>query len=321
MGDDVMPDQVDVPLPVVVASSLARRFGARLAVDDLSFEVRRGEVLALLGPNGAGKTTTMRMLAGLLRPDRGVIALDGVPIGDDTGPLRNRIGLLTETPGLWDRLSLADNLLVHARLRGLDPPGAAVVRALDRMGLAARAGDRAGTLSKGMRQKAALARALMHAPDILLLDEPTSGLDPEVARAVRDHILDLRAGGCAIVIASHNLDEVERLADRVLVINTRVVAAGAPGELGALVRQGVSALVTFAAPPSSVGALATAYPGAIFDAGRVALRVPLAAGHADVPSLVRDLVERGAAITSVVVEHPALEDVYLALVRDDSGDA
>ena len=311
-----MADGSSTQPPFVSATRLSRRFGPRLAVDDVSLDVTRGRIVALLGPNGAGKTTTMRMLAGLLRPDAGTITLDGVPVGDDTAPLRARVGLLTETPGLWDRLSIADNLLVHARLHGLAAPAAAVGRALARLGLAARAGDRAGTLSKGMKQKVALARALLHAPALVLLDEPTSGLDPEMARSVRDHVRDLRADGCAIVLASHNLDEVERLADTVVVINTRVVADGPPAGLRARARHGATAVVRFAAPFDALDALAERHPGGWLEHGGRQLRVPLGADAARMPALVRDLVALDAQVEGISVDQPALEDAYLALVRD-----
>ena len=178
---------------MLTASHLTRRFGERVAVDDVSFELAPGEIFALVGPNGAGKTTTIRMLAGLIRPSAGTLR-----IGDDTfspqnAPrLRSRIGFLTETPGLWERLSVRRNLLVYARLHGLPRPDEAVREALDTFGVLDRAGDLAGQLSKGLKQRVALARTLLHKPRVVLLDEPTAGLDPESAREVRELVLGLR---------------------------------------------------------------------------------------------------------------------------------
>src|SRR5205807_9360871 len=179
---------------VLSATHLTRQFGSRIVVEDASFDVGPGEIVALLGPNGAGKTTTLRMLAGLIAPTTGSIAIDGVPLLPSTsGFLRSKIGFLTETPGLWDRLTVVENLRVYAGLYGLADAERAVARSLDLFELTDRRSTRAAELSKGMRQKVALARALIHGPSILLFDEPTSGLDPEVARTVRGLLAERRA--------------------------------------------------------------------------------------------------------------------------------
>ncbi len=175
---------------VVRATQLTRTFGARVAVSQLSLTLAAGELVALLGPNGAGKTTTLRMLAGLIEPSHGEVVLQGRPLtAASADSLRQHIGLLTEAPGLWDRLTVRLNLLTYARLYGLPNPHDAVQRALALVGLGDRTRDAAGTLSKGLRQRVALARALLHDPPIVLLDEPTAGLDPASARQVRDLIL------------------------------------------------------------------------------------------------------------------------------------
>ena len=170
-------------------SHLTRHFGSRVAVADVSFALAAGEIFALLGPNGAGKTTTLRMMAGLIAPTSGAVHIDGQQVtARSAGRLRAAIGFLTESPGLWDRLTVRQNLLTYARLYKLADPGQAVARALALFGLADRADDRTAQLSKGLRQRVALARTLLHDPRIVLLDEPTSGLDPESARTVRDLI-------------------------------------------------------------------------------------------------------------------------------------
>ena len=175
------------------AEHLTRRFGERVAVDDVSFELAPGEVFALLGPNGAGKTTTLRMLAGLIRPSSGTIRFGGDTLTRQNAPrLRSRIGFLTETPGLWERLDVRQNLLVYARLHGLPFPERSVDEALDAFDMRDRARDTAAQLSKGLKQRVALARTLLHRPDVILLDEPTAGLDPESAREVRELVLRLR---------------------------------------------------------------------------------------------------------------------------------
>ncbi|HEY6212171.1 MAG TPA: heme ABC exporter ATP-binding protein CcmA, partial [Vicinamibacterales bacterium] len=217
---------------MISASNLTRDFGDRTAVRGLTLDVARGEIVALLGPNGAGKTTTLRMLAGLIAPTSGTVRIDGVELTHATGTaLRGRIGLLTESPGLWDRLTVRENLDVYARLYGLVDRVQTIDRTLEQFQIADRASTRAAELSKGMRQKVALARALLHRPDVLLLDEPTSGLDPEFSRSVRGLLDQRRAAGCAILLSTHNLDEAERLADRVAVIQARLVACDRPADL------------------------------------------------------------------------------------------
>jgi ABC-2 type transport system ATP-binding protein len=162
---------------MISATRLTRRFGSRTVVDDVTLQVARGEIVALLGPNGAGKTTTLRMLAGLIAPTSGTIEIDGVPLTRATGmAVRSRIGFLTEAPGLWDRLTVRENLLLYARLYAVQKADHTVDRLLERFDLGARAAARTVELSKGTRQKVALARALLHEPAVLLLDEPTSGL-------------------------------------------------------------------------------------------------------------------------------------------------
>src|SRR5687768_18016864 len=167
----------------------------------------------------------MRMLAGLILADAGTITIDRVRVSESTANnARRAIGLLTETPGLWERLTVRANLLTYARLQNLDEPQQQVNRVLEQVDLADRASELAGKLSKGLKQRAALARALIHQPPVLLLDEPTSGLDPASARHVRDLIAGLRRQGCAVLVSTHNLAEAETLADRIAVLKTTLLA-------------------------------------------------------------------------------------------------
>jgi phospholipid/cholesterol/gamma-HCH transport system ATP-binding protein len=221
---------------VIAAQSLTRRFGKRTVVNDVSFEVGRGEILALLGPNGAGKTTTLRMLAGLIAPTSGSIAIDGVRLGRATGGLlRSRIGFLTESPGLWDRLTVSENLRVYAELYGLERPDHVVQGALEVFTLADHATARAAELSKGMRQKVALARALVHNPAILLLDEPTSGLDPIGAGDFDELVRTLqRTLGLTVFMVTHDLDSLYTACDRIAVLgNGKIIAAGSIADMQA----------------------------------------------------------------------------------------
>ena len=302
---------------MISALRLTRCFGPRVAVDEVTFDVARSEIVALLGPNGAGKTTTMRMLAGLIAPTRGSITIDGVPLTRATGSLlRQRIGFLTEAPGLWDRLTVRENLRIYAGLYALAGPERAIDRVLDTFELAGAASTRCAELSKGLRQKVALARALLHNPTILLLDEPTSGLDPEVARTVRRLLDAQRAAGCAILVSTHNLDEAERLADRVAVLQGRLLALDRPAVLGRRLTTGRVVV--------RVGGEASAHLPTVlaFDARASAqgstLVVTMARANGSTAALVRALVAAGADILEVRPETPALEDVYLHLVGDDS---
>ena len=298
---------------MIAARALTRRFGSRVVVDDVSFDVGRSEIVALLGPNGAGKTTTMRMLAGLIAPTTGTVAIDGVQLTRATGALlRSRIGFLTEAPGLWDRLTVRENLQVYAGLYGLANQGPVIDRALDLFELADRASTRAAELSKGMRQKVALARALLHEPRILLLDEPTSGLDPEITRSVRALLDERRAAGCSILVSTHNLDEAERLADRVAVLHGRLLALDSPASLRQRLRTGRVIVKLAGEPAAHVDVVRQFDRDAAIDGNTVVLR--LANAEHETPALVSALASEGARIVEVRQEVPALEDAYLHLI-------
>jgi len=292
-----------------------RRFGSRVVVDDVTFDVGRSEIVALLGPNGAGKTTTLRMLAGLIAPTSGTVVIDGVPLTRATGALlRSRIGFLTEAPGLWDRLTVRENLQVYAGLYGLTNHGPVIDRVLDLFELTDRGATRAAELSKGMRQKVALARALLHEPRILLLDEPTSGLDPEITRSVRALLDERRAAGCSILVSTHNLDEAERLADRVAVLQGRLLALDSPASLRQRLRTG-RVLVRLAGDPTAHVDLARRFdPEASMDGDTIVLR--LAHPERETPALISLLAADNAPIVEVRQEVPLLEDVYLHLVGE-----
>jgi ABC-2 type transport system ATP-binding protein len=303
---------------VLTASHLTRSFGERLAVDDVSFELARGEVFGLLGPNGGGKTTTLRMLAGLIAPSSGEVRIDGEPMNRRTSArLRRRVGFLTEAPGLWDQLSVRQNLLVYAKLHELAPASRIVDEATELLGIRDRAGDSAATLSKGLRQRVALARALLHDPQVILLDEPTSGLDPESARGVRDLIERLRGENRSVLLSTHNLAEVERLADRVAVLRGRLLAIDSPAAL----RQrffGVRVRIVMSQPAAPLVRALESGEGITADGST--LSIDLARTTHSIPDLVRRLVGAGADIHLVAPEEPPLEEIYLKLIeqREDS---
>ena len=304
---------------MIRTENLTRRFGSRLAVDRLSIEIGAGEIVGLLGPNGAGKTTSLRMIAGIIAPTSGRAFVAGIDSAAEPARVHESIGLLTESPGFYERLSAERNLAYFARFyRAVDAPRAARA-ALDLVGLSDRAKDRVGTFSKGMKQRLALARALVHEPDVLLLDEPTAGLDPEAAKELRALIDGFRRVGRSILLSTHNLTEAEELSDRIAILRTRLVALDAPRTLREareerLVR--VHATGWNAAAMAAIEAENCVLQVSEADDGVVRFRLedPLR----DRPRLVALLVEHGVEILEVVEETRTLEDVYLDLVREET---
>lgn len=201
------------------------------AVQNLTLEVKEGEVFGFLGPNGAGKTTTVRMLAALIRPTNGRAFIHNYQIGRDDTQIRRSIGILTETPGMYERLSAEKNLTIYANLYDVEDVATQVEKYLRMLGLWNRRMDEVGSFSKGMRQKLAIARALLHEPRVLFLDEPTSGLDPEAAKLVRDFIEELKSEGRTIFLCTHNLDEADRLCDRIGIFKSRLITVDTPENL------------------------------------------------------------------------------------------
>jgi len=206
---------------------LRKSFGPLLAVDDVSFAVKRGTLVGLLGPNGAGKTTTVSMIAGLLPPDKGDVLVDGARLSGDTDPKKGRIGLVPQDLALYDELSARANLRFFGALYSLSGAALdkAITDAMDLVGLSDRLNDRVATYSGGMKRRLNLAAGLLHDPDVLLLDEPTVGVDPQSRNAIFDNLETLKARGKALVYTTHYMEEAERLADRVVIIDRgRVVA-------------------------------------------------------------------------------------------------
>jgi ABC-2 type transport system ATP-binding protein len=299
---------------MIQTSNLTRTFGAVLAVDRLTLTVQPGEIFGFLGPNGAGKTTTIRLLAGLIGPSSGEATVAGCRLGKDDTSLRRKIGVLTETPGLYDGLSAEANLGFFAELYGVANPAEAVERYLRWLGLWDRRVEPAGTFSKGMRQKLAIARALLHEPEVLFLDEPTSGLDPEAARLVRDFIAELRREGRTIFLCTHNLDEADRLCDRVGVFRQRLLAVDAPAAL----RKQLFGRTVVVHLRSVTPALAAAAEGLPFvrqvrQLDRKLL-ITLDDPEASNPDVIRALVQAGGDIQFVGELRQSLEDVYLRLM-------
>ena len=219
---------------MILTQDLGKRFDEFWAVDGVDLQVGAGEVLALLGPNGAGKTTTVRMLTSVLRPSRGFAKIAGFDVVKEARQVRGSVGVLTEQHGLYSRMPAEDYLDFFGQIYGLDEKTRQkrTQRMLDDFGLHQDRKRRLGEYSKGMRQKLALARALLHNPPVLLLDEPTSAMDPESARLVRDSIRQLRSESRAIIICTHNLAEAEELADQIAIIRRgKIIARGTPEAL------------------------------------------------------------------------------------------
>ena len=218
----------------VVARALSKDFGSFRALDDISFAVSGGESLVILGENGAGKTTTLRCLAGVIRPTSGSVEVGGISVADDPEAVRAQVGLLSELPGLYERMTAPDYLDFFGRIQGVpeDARKRRIVEMLDLFGLEQRSDVWLGSYSKGMRQKVALVRATLHRPRVLLLDEPTSSMDPAGARLTWDYILELKRTGIAVVVCTHNLRETARVADRLAVMaGGRILAHGTLAEL------------------------------------------------------------------------------------------
>jgi ABC-2 type transport system ATP-binding protein len=306
--------------PAVVVDHLSKRFGDRLAVDDVSFDVGQGEVFGFLGPNGAGKTTTVRTLGTLIAPTSGSATVLGIPLRPENGvEIRSRVAIMPETPGLYLRLSVLENLECFADLYEVSNPADRIARALQAVHLADRARDTCGTLSKGLRQRVALARALLSDPEVLFLDEPTSGLDPVAARDVHELIDELRKRGVTIFLTTHRLDEAERLCDRVAILNTSLRTIGRPDELRerlfarTLV---VRTLVPLPEPEGIFGGLSGV------DGWRqegdaeyvLAVSEPTTAA----PAATRALVAAGADVLSISESRHSLEDVYLELIDEET---
>ncbi len=296
---------------------LGLRFGALWAIRDMDLEVLRGEVLGLLGPNGAGKTTTVRLLTALIGPTEGTAIVDGADVREHPDAVRSRVGILTETPGLYEKLSATANLDFFGRLYGLD--GTTRARGIERylrlFSLWDRRNDPAGTFSKGMKQKLAIARALLHEPAVVFLDEPTAALDPEAAYVVREAIEALRRSGRTIVLATHNLDEAERLCDRVAFVRGGLLRVDSPTSLpGALGERRVAVRLAQEPTPDLIVLLrgVEGVATVVTEPGSLVISTidPMVA----IPTIVRALVAAGADILEIGERVTTLEQVYFEVM-------
>jgi ABC-2 type transport system ATP-binding protein len=313
---------------MIRTEKLTRRFGDNLAVDNLTIHVREGEIFGFLGPNGAGKTTTIRMLCALVMPTAGRAWINNFEVGPENSntKVRQSIGLLTEAPGLYESLNALDNMVFYARLYGLSEQEAhrRTEETLRWLELWRWRKDPVGTFSKGMKQKLAIGRALLHQPKVLFLDEPTASLDAEAAFAVREAILSLKEAGRTIFLSTHNMEEANRLCDRIAIFKQRLLQLDTPLNLRRKfgleerriiikLRQEVAGLPGQISKLEFVKAVGWLPPE---DApGSPALEVRLLDPEENNPGLVRTLVEAGAEIQYLEERTPSLEEVYLAIVK------
>ena len=300
---------------IIETKELTKSFGENIAVDRLSLEIPAGEVFGLLGPNGAGKTTTIRMLSALIAPTTGEARVAGFQVGKEDYQIRKSVGILTETPGMYNQLSAERNLSFFAKLYEVEDIPSQVERYLRMLGLWERRHEAVGTFSKGMRQKLAIARALLHEPKVLYLDEPTSGLDPEASKIVREFIIDLRQEGRTIIICTHNLAEADRLCDRIAVFRSSLLALDSPTNL----RQQLFGrrVVFHLVEAQEKFTQAIRQHDFVTQAELIDDKLVVTLNEPDQqnPILVKTLVEHGAEIRFVGELRRSLEDVYLTLVN------
>ncbi len=308
---------------MVKTEILSKRFGNVIAVDGISLEAKPGQIMGLLGPNGAGKTTMIRMLSCLISPTSGRAWVAGYEVGKEDGEIRRRVGIVTESPGLYDSLSAKKNLEFYATLYGVEVnrQERQIKRYLSMLGLWEKRDAPVATFSKGMKQKVSICRALLHEPAVLFLDEPTAGLDPEAGATVRQFIAALKEEGRTIILCTHNLDEADRVSDRVAVLRQKLIQEDTPANL----RQRLYG--------RRVAVLLASGGGKPEDAVRIAERLPFVRKvvrrdqgitlevddpDAHVPDLVEALVNGGCRVRSVSEPEHSLEEVYMNLMREAS---
>lgn len=305
---------------VIETSSLGRRFGDLAAVDDVTISVGKGEVYGFLGPNGAGKTTTVRMLTCLISPTSGSATVCGLDVRDKQSAttIRKKVGILTESPGFYETLTVCQNLRFFADLYHVDRRLAnqGIERYLRLFNLYDKKDQIVGGFSKGMRQKLALIRCLLHEPEVLFLDEPTAGLDPESARVVREAIISLKKEGRTIFLCTHNLDEAERLCDTVAIIDHRVLYAGSPGSLKNSVYGRKLVIRLEKVSPSIYEAVSDMPTVEAIERSGDRMILQISDPDRYCPDIIDTIVRAGGRIHSVGEQRHSMEDVYIKLIGD-----
>jgi ABC-2 type transport system ATP-binding protein len=309
----------------IEAENISKRFGTLTALDNLSFSVDSGEIFGLLGPNGSGKTTTVRILSCLISPSEGHARVAGFDIIKEPLKVREMVGVLTENPGIYDRLTALENMEFFAEAYGLKDQAkrsARVKELLEFFDLWDRRGDKVGLFSKGMRQKLAIAKALVHNPQVVFLDEPSSGLDPRAAKDIRDLMEKMsRQEKHTIVLCTHNLEEAERLCSRVMIIRRgAAIATGSISDLQKKLHGAPELKVTLEEINDKILGTASKmkYVKAVKIEGPISLIFDLDDPEAETPDIIKGLVDIGARVKSVNILKPSLEDAYLELTKEES---
>jgi len=304
---------------MICLDSLTRKFNGLTAVDSVTFKVKEGEIFGLLGPNGAGKTTTVRMLCCLIRPTSGRAFIEGYEVGKDSMKIREIVGLLPEAPGLYGELSAYRNLEFYAKLYGVPRQKREenIERLLKMLDMWGRRGDPVGTFSKGMQQKIAIARSMVHEPKVLFLDEPTAALAPDSAKVVRDFILELKHEKRTIFLCTHNLYEVERICDRVAFLNTKLVAVGSPHDLGRKFGSTKTEIQLKKVDKRILNSVKKLSAVKEVQVVEDKLLVETEDPENSNPVIVEAIVKHGGKILYVTRTAHGLEDAYLKLVKKD----
>jgi ABC-2 type transport system ATP-binding protein len=304
---------------MITVENLTKKFGEVTAVENLTFKVEEGEVFGFLGPNGAGKTTTIRMLCCLISKTSGEARIGDYQIGKATDSLqiRKMIGLVPDNVGLYSDLSALENLDFYGKLYECPevPRRENIERFLKMLGLWDRKDARAGSFSKGMKQKLALARALAHEPKMLFMDEPTANLDPESAKTVRDFILELKKQGRTIFLNTHNLDEAQRICDRIGILKTKLLTIGSPEQLRESLTRPKTEIRLAQVNEALVSALSKLIPNKIEVSGDK-LIIDVADPDKENPTIIAAITSSGGQVREVSQLVPTLEDVYLQIVKE-----
>jgi ABC-2 type transport system ATP-binding protein len=304
---------------LIETESLTKKFGSLTAVDSLSFKVEEGEVFGFLGPNGAGKTTTVRMLCCLISKTSGEARIADYDVGKESDSLKIRklIGLVPDSVGLYDDLTAYDNLEFYGKLYGCTEAQRRenIERFLKMLGLWEKKDVSAGTFSKGMKQKLAIARALIHDPQVLFMDEPTVNLDPESSKTVRDFILELKKAKKTVFLNTHNLDEAQRICDRIAILNTKLMAIGTAEELERSVRGRQTVIQLAQVNDAIMAAVGRVSTGKLTRDGN-SITIDVANPEKENPEIVRAILGAGGDVQSVSVSTSTLEDAYLKLVKE-----
>lgn len=307
---------------MIDTQNLTRKFGNLTAVDNISLHVEEGEVFGFLGPNGAGKTTTVRMLCCLIGKTSGEAKIGDYTVSSESDCLKIRkmVGFLPENVGLYDSLSAYRNLDFYGQLYEVPEQKRKenIERLLTLLGIWGRREDAAGTFSKGMKQKLAIARSLIHDPQVLFLDEPTANLDPEAAKTVRDFVLELKKEKRTIFINTHNLDEAERLCDRIAILKTKLVAVDSPKNLERSLYNRKTIVHLESITDGVLAAVKKLFFVKNARASDNKLILEIDNPEKDNPELVRSIVGAGGNIQYVTELRSTLEDVYLKLIREAS---